>query len=160
MLIFLPSRPSTEGCLIKHLQMRGGERWPGNDFALEMPARRPGGPSRSRPGPPAAGHRSRLAKAVDRQPYNPQGEAGCLKGYVHRGRCGADLQTPRAGRLGFGGLAAFYRTSASLDVARCRGPWVLRDFWRPARPRFFFEDGGLDYGVPGARRESGRRSVG
>src|SRR6266851_10519848 len=44
-------------------------------------------------------------------------------------------KTPRAGRLGTGGLAAFYRTSTSLDVARRRGPWVRLDPWRPARPR-------------------------
>ena len=44
-------------------------------------------------------------------------------------------QTPRAGRLGSGGLAV-YRTSACLVAARRRGPWVLRDPMRPARPRF------------------------
>ena len=35
-------------------------------------------------------------------------------------------QTPRAGRLGSGGLAVT-RTSACLVAARRRGPWVLRD---------------------------------
>jgi hypothetical protein len=51
MLIFLLSRPSTEGCLIKHLQMPGGERWPRNDFALEM--RREGPAVQAAPGPAA-----------------------------------------------------------------------------------------------------------
>jgi hypothetical protein len=30
------SRLVTEGCLRKHLQTRGGERWPGHDLASEM----------------------------------------------------------------------------------------------------------------------------
>ena len=44
----------------------------------------------------------------------------------HRGPRGADLETPCAGRLGSGGLAV-NRTSACLDAARRRGPWVRRD---------------------------------
>jgi hypothetical protein len=54
-----------------------------------------------------------------------------LKRDVHRGRGGANLKTPRAGRLGNGGLAVI-RTSARLDAARCRGPQVRQD---PGIPR-------------------------
>ena len=46
---------------------------------------------------------------------------------VHRGRCGANLQTPRAGRLGFGGLAAI----TDFDTPRCR------EASRPVGPIWF-----------------------
>jgi hypothetical protein len=47
-----------------------------------------------------------------------------------------------------------YRTSTSLDVARRRGPRVLRDLWRPVRPRFFGA-AVRDYGLPGAAKNTG-----
>src|SRR4051794_8557828 len=63
--------------------------------------------------------------------------------------CGADLKHRARDAIGLGGLAE-NADSTSLDVARCRGPWVrapclrtLRklvcvwDPWRPARPRYF-----------------------
>jgi hypothetical protein len=85
------------------------------------------------------------------------------------GRVRSKPKTPRAGRPGFGGLAARFadrsnqsarrgtRTSTSLDVARRRGPWVLLDPWRPARPRFFFRAMRIfqDDGVPGAAKKQG-----
>ena len=68
-------------------------------------------------------------RAVDRRPRR---KAGSLKWTVHRGRCGANLQTPRAGRLGYGGLAVI-RISTRLDVARRRGPWVRAPCLRTRR---------------------------
>ena len=64
-------------------------------------------------------------------------------------------QTPRAGCLGIWrtcGLPAIAReasgggnrTSISLDVARRRGPWVLREPWRPARP-WFLQGGWIEW---------------
>ena len=55
---------------------------------------------------------------------------------VHRGRRGANLKHRARDALGLADLRQF-RTSTSLDIARCRGPWVRWTLWRPARPRYF-----------------------
>jgi hypothetical protein len=59
----------------QHLLTGGGERWPGNDCAAGDAARRPGGSSRARPGPPTAAGRERWSK----RPTIREGEDGCLK---------------------------------------------------------------------------------
>ena len=96
-----------------------------------------GGPSRGFPGAPAA----------RRGPRRPVGRRSCRKergrapgphavdsptagngrdGWKddHRGDRGASLRNTARGTPGIGGLAAYYRTSACLDAARRRGPWV------------------------------------
>ena len=137
---YIPIHPAlaTEGRLIKRLLTRGGWRWPVGGVGDAAPVSPPGGPSRLVParqprvaGPRdgGAGNRSQACRtrpgpiAVDRRPSNSRGEAGRLKREVHRGRDGANLKTPRAGRHGNGGFAAI-RTSAHLDAARCRGPRI------------------------------------
>ena len=122
--------------------------------------RGPGGPSRASSGVPI---RTPGAVTADRRTVLPSQEcrrvpgpktvechaAGFALTWRGRppGRVRSKPKTPRAGRPGFGGLAARFadrsnqsarrgtRTSTSLDVARRRGPWVLLDPWRPARPR-------------------------
>ncbi len=164
----------TEGRLIKRLLTRGGRWWPvggAGDAAPIIPA---GGPSRLVPareprvaGPRdgGAGNRSKVRRtrpgptAVDRRPSNSRGEAGRLKREVHRGRDGANLKTPRAGRLGLGGLAVLSdfdkprcreasRSAGPLGPLASRAPSVLlgaaESGRRPAR----------------GRKEYGRRSVG
>jgi hypothetical protein len=69
----------------------GGERWPGNDVALEMRRDGPAVQAADVPARPPRGPR-----AVVSQPDNPQGEKGCLKwkstggaaeqAYKHRAR--------------------------------------------------------------------------
>jgi hypothetical protein len=138
--IYLFAHPAlaTEGCLYSIFRCGAGSggrgmtlRWRCDEAARRskpQPSRRA---CRAPPGPvmAAAGDRSQVRRprpgpiAVDRQPSNSQGEAGCLKWEVHRGRCGASLQHRARDALGFGGLAAL-RTSASLGVARRRGPRV------------------------------------
>ena len=54
-IILKPSRLVTEGCLRKHLQTRGGERWPGNDCASEMRCAGPAVQAASAPVPPRRG---------------------------------------------------------------------------------------------------------
>jgi hypothetical protein len=103
---------------VQHLQTWDGERWPGNDLASEMRCKGPAVQAADVPARPRRGPR-----AVVRWPYNPMRRGGLPEMEVHRGRCGANLKTPRAGRFGRSGLAEF-RTSTSLDVARRRGPWV------------------------------------
>ena len=116
-------------------------------------ARRPGGPSRNVPAhrPCAAGPRDGQCRRRSQHAGSGLGpqrwigglpireeRQGCLKWEVHRGRCGANLKTPRAGRLGNGGLAAACRKAGHLlrlGAARCRGLRVRSDPWRPARPR-------------------------
>ena len=125
----MPSRPESEGCLISVSRRgagSGGREGSVGDAAQSFP---PGGPSRAVPacqphvaGPRDGGCRQPVTglparpgpEAVDRQPANSQGEAGCLKGTVHRGLCGANLETPRAGRHGLGGLAALGLQHASM----------------------------------------------
>jgi len=120
-----------KGCLIKHLQMRGGERWPGNDVALEMRRNGPAVQAASCPGAPTARHwagddgngewsRSAGADlgltAVDRRPANPRGEARLPETVSPPGALRSRPQTSRAGRRGTGGLAALQ----GLDKPRCR----------------------------------------
>ena len=107
-------------------------------------------------------------RAVDRRPSNSTRRGGSPERSVHRGPCGASLQTPRAGRLGTGGLADFTsrarrREGGRLDAVRHRGPWVRSDPWRPARPRCFFREraaGGRRRRTPRRPNQQGRRSVG
>jgi hypothetical protein len=79
---------------------------------------------------------------------------------VHRGRCGASLETPRAGRPGSGGLAA----RSDFDKPRCReasrsvgpsGPLASR-----APSHFVSGQRGneLEYGLPGAAKNTGEES--
>jgi len=72
------------------------------------------------------GHRPLQAIAVT--PWQRPGGRSGLKRWVATvsppGAMRSKPQTPRAGRLGSGGLAANY-DSTCLDVARRRGPWVL-----------------------------------
>ena len=146
----------TEGCLISVSRRGVGERWPGNNGgigdAVSRPAVKP-----LRPGAPTA-----------------RRGAGCLKREVHRGRDGANLKTPRAGRHGNGGLAAL----SDFDKPRCR------EASRPAGPSIFvcahcvnlsaprtlasrapsvlFESGGQyrNTAYPAPLKEYGPRSVG
>ena len=97
--------------------------------------------------------------AVDRRSFERVPERS-----VHRGRSGASLQTPRAGRLGFGGLAdglprpnqgdtraTLRRASVSRDVEARGSEWTHR---RPARPRHFVRERRL------ARRSPQRAKAG
>jgi hypothetical protein len=138
-----------KGCLIKHLQMRGGERWPGMTVQTEMRCTEPGGSSRMRPGPGTPSHGTPLTvaagtvrcaghhlgpRAVDRRPANPSGEAlGRLKRSSPPGAMRSRPPNIARGTPRDGGLAVI-RTSASLDVARRRGPRVFWTRRRPARP--------------------------
>jgi len=145
----------------QRLQTRGGERWPGNGRRRRCGAC----PRRSKPHlipacrvrtprPLTAGRP--VVPSADRQPSawvsTVESHVWVLRDCVTNGRPPGRVrskpQTPRAGRLGFGGLAARFavsleaerqarhiRTSTRLDVARRRGPRVQLDPWRPARPR-------------------------
>ncbi len=182
--ISLSSRPRYRGVSDQRLQIRGGRRWPvgGAGDAAPIPRRRskpplparerPRGAARARPVNWSRGSPTRPRPiAVDRRPSNSRGEAGRLKLVSHRGRRGANLKTPRAGRLGLGGLAAL----SDFDKPRCReasrpaGPSILvcaylrkpecaPDPWRPARPRHC-RGGGLDDGLTRGRKEYGQRSA-
>ena len=160
MHIVSSSRPVTEGRLIKRLQTRGGMRWPGwgrRRCGAVFPFRRfkPRGPGvhaarRGAPdGIPSEARRERKTRAKpptveSRRAINEPGRRTDYR----RGTRGADLKHRARDALGLGGLAV-YRTSACLDAARRRGPWVrapclrtprrlvcAQDPKRPARPRF------------------------
>ena len=78
---------------------------------------------------------------------------------VHRGRCGASLKTPRAGRQGSADLRQ-YRISTRFDVASRRGPWVRSDPNASRAPSVLFGERvekQMKTGVPGAlAKEYGR----
>ncbi len=139
------------GVSVQHLQTRDRERWPGNDVrigdastgpaveAADVPARQP---RATGPRDGGAGDRSQVACSdlglkrwlggltirKERQ--------GCLKGKTTGGDAEQTSNTARGTPSDLADLR-HYRTSTSLDVARCRGPRVRQDPWRPARPRFF-----------------------
>ena len=138
-LMLRASRFDTEGCLISILRHETGSGGRGmtRNRRCDCVARR-SKPQRSRrtcrapPGPVMAeiGNRSQVRQlkpgptAVDRRPANSQGEAGCLKWEVHRGRCGANLRntargTPWEWRT-CGGLPKG-GPLIRLGAARCRG---------------------------------------
>jgi len=130
--------PVTEGCLISVSRRgagSGGRGIPCIGDAVSWP----GGPSREAPGASTlrrgaltAGTAGRLSEASGPSARSLNGQiAPCVKRPTPGDLRGANLETPRAGRLGSGGLAACpagrrapTRTSTSLDVARRRGPWV------------------------------------
>ena len=131
--------PLTEGVSDQHLQMRGGERWPGNDLVSEMRRHGPAVEAAARPGAPAARHGAPLTvaarhgqkcwapfgpRAVDRRPRNSQGEQGLPERVSPPGALRSRPTKHRArDAIGLGGLAAL-PVSTSLDVARRRGPRV------------------------------------
>src|SRR4029077_19930492 len=148
----------------QRLQTRGGERWPGHDLASEMRCEGPAVQAApvlacrsARRGPVTAGRRTVLRSQECRRMPGPK-DGGVVTQQVspsrggadHRGGCGASLKHRARDALGLADLrhalpiartrakGEAHRTSTSLDVARRRGPWVLLDPWRPARPRFFF----------------------
>jgi hypothetical protein len=124
----------------------GGERWPGNDVALEMRRDGPAVQAADVPARPPRGPR-----AVVSQPDNPQGEKGCLKWKSTGGAAEQAYKHRARDALGLGGLAAL-RTSASFGVARRRGPRVRLDLMRPARPRYFPGAADLNTASPAPQR--------
>ena len=157
----------TEGCLISVSRRGAGSggrgipscRRCGTKSRRSKPLR-PGAPTARRGAPmtagPATGHRLPAPRLGPQRwiggPSNSRGKAGRLKREVHRGRGGANLKTPRAGRHGNGGLAAL----SDFDKPRCReasrsagpsGPW------RPARPRYFSR-AAVSIGIRRTRRRS------
>ena len=161
------SRPVTEGRLIKRLQTRGGERWPGWErrrCGAVFPSRRPKPHGSWRESlaslgsPTAHPPKARRAPTADSRTPNggeSMGDEPNRRTDHHRGPCGASLKHRARDALGFGGLAEVW-TSTSLDVARCRGPRALRDLWRPARPRFFSGRAVWNTAYPGPLKEYGR----
>jgi len=98
---------SYRGVSVQHLQTRGGERWPGRGVGDATLVSRPAVQA-------ASSRRAGRAATSGGEASSPEGEAP--ERSVHRGRCGASLQTPRAGRLGF------WRTCGITDFGkpRCR----------------------------------------
>ena len=148
-IIFRSSRPDREGCLISVSRRGAGSGGRGGgvgDAAPNFPSRRskprrPGVPNCTPPGPHrrwppgmvgnAGRHLGPIA--VERRPDNPEGEKGGLKrvsppGAARSKPINTARGTPWVGRTC--GLPAVARrakagrTSACLDAARHRGPWV------------------------------------
>ena len=154
-LIMRTSRLVTEGCLRKHLQTRGGERWPGNDCASEM---RCAGPAVQAACVPARQPRATGPlfgpTAVDRRLCR---KAWRLKGYVHRGPCGANLRNTARGTpwdwrtCGFclrRAVCATEAASMSRDVEARGSVWAQR---ASRAPSVLFESGRFGMRLPRGR---------
>ena len=170
-----------EGCLISVSRRgagSGGREIPCIGDAVSWS----GGPSREAPGASTlrrgaltAGKAGRLSEAPGPSAWSLNGRSSltALNRPTPGDLRGANLQTPRAGRLWLwrtcgmprrtpiGGKAGITRTSTSLDVARRRGPWVLR---APGVPRALGSFRGTRNlkcrRLPAPVQKSGRRSVG
>jgi hypothetical protein len=185
----MPYPASYRGVSVQHLQTRGGERWPGNDLhrrcgasarrskpqASRRASRAPRGPADG--GEPARsdvrGHRLG-PKAVDRQPPNSKGKAGCLKGkstgggaeqaYKHRAR-DAGEPAPR-GNFSLCIQTHDMHRAAGRSSLVCANPRRLDCAGAPAfRAPSLFGGGDVsrrspiraeaeDYGVPGAAKNT------
>jgi hypothetical protein len=179
---YIPSiPPSLRGAFDQRLQTLGGERWPAgrwrcdanNPTAVQAAwSRRASRTSlgrsarvrvvqRQRPeyhGFRAGGCRSRRMKAPQRWIGFPC-VRGSLKRFVHRGPCGANLKH-RARDAGKPAHRGDYACASKLTLRT-----GLRGAWRPGVPRALVSgarvgNANLEYGLPGAAQEYGRRSVG
>ena len=162
----------TEGCLISIFRYETGSGGRGMTLALEM---RRGGPAvqaaegsrrtgRAPPGPVMAGRKDRSQVrtlkpgpiAVDRRPSNSQGEAGCLKWEVHRGRCGANLQHRARDALGMADLRRPAERRAIRYASVPRGAEACGSVRTLGVPRALgiFESGRLVAPKPEGRRRT------
>ena len=153
------SCPGAEGR--SRLKTRGGMRWlaRGAGDAAQTPS---SAVKPRRPGAPAVrqwGHRFRdgglIGSLKSRRKPRSGGEAVVLTAMPerpdHRGRRSEDLKHRTRDAMEFWRTCGF-RTSACLDAARHRGPWVFQDpgvpralgFWRERRKS------GCDEGLPRA----------
>ena len=125
-----PGGPSRKRAPARLLRARD----PAGDRCLAGPGQKRAGPVRV----PLGGHVAVKPQRADANEKRPPGLAW-EQTYKHRARDAlglADLRHALPFRSNQSGRRA-HRTSTSLDVARRRGPRVLLDPWRPARPRFF-----------------------
>jgi len=138
----------------------------GNTSRIGDAIRETGGPSRNCPGLPAAGRVAPLAAAagtvrsaghrlgLERWIGMPAVRPGAWNGQSTGGDAEQTYKHRARDALGSGGLAAQLDFD-SLDVARRRGPWVLRGPWRPARPRSLSGCGGMTRpACPGPRHNN------
>ena len=132
-------------------------RWRCGAKARRLKPHRPGAPAVRHWGPvmAGAGDRSQVAcsdlglkRWLGGLPIRKERQ-GCLKGKTTGGAAEQTYKHRARDAIGLGGLAAL-SASISLDIARCRGPRVHQDPWRPARPRFLSRAREWDYGLPGA----------
>ena len=158
--IILIILPRYQGVSDQRLQTRGGERWPGNGSVGDATLS-PGGPSCEGPGASTmrrgvltAGTVECQSEANDPSGLAPQRWVACHAretpdpGDPSRSK---PINTARGTPWDLADLRHDHRTSTSLEVARRRGPWVPRDPWRPARPRFFTGHATkMETGRPGA----------
>ena len=123
-----PGGPSRKRAPARLLRARD----PAGDRCLAGPGQKRAGPVRV----PLGGHVAVKPQRADANEKRPPGLAW-EQTYKHRARDAlglADLRHALPFRSNQSGRRA-HRTSTSLDVARRRGPRVLLDPWRPARPR-------------------------
>ena len=165
----------TEGCLISVSRRGAGSG--GRGGASEMRRQKPpGGPSRAcsrrasrtpralTAGRPAiqSAHRRPSAWPSTVECHGPITGLQRDERIDHRGRRGANLQTPRAGRLG---TWRTWRTCGILDFDKPRCREASRSVGLPGplasrAPSVHFEDGRTGLRPTRGRKEYGRRSVG